>query len=86
LVAKIAYGFSVLTLGLDHIKDHYVLPAILGKSSDIGRWVGCYRTSTSGDSTGLHVVTARMEGKENRSATSVSPTLAKTLPSICRAF
>ena len=28
-------------LGLDGIEEAYVLPAILGRSNDIGRWLGC---------------------------------------------
>jgi hypothetical protein len=41
LIAKIAYGYTVAKLGMDLIKDVYVIPAILGISDDIGRWVGC---------------------------------------------
>jgi len=41
LIAKIAYGVSVADFGLDGIETAYVLPAILGKSNDIGQWVGC---------------------------------------------
>src|SRR3970282_1929109 len=51
-VAKIAYGFTVLTFGLEHIAERYVLPALLGETSDIGRWVGCDRTSPLVPSTG----------------------------------
>lgn len=40
-LAKIAYGFAVAHLGLEKIEKTYVLPAILGESDDIGRWVGC---------------------------------------------
>jgi hypothetical protein len=42
LLAKIAYGCAVAAVGCDlsRFKDVYVLPAILGKSDDIGRWVG----------------------------------------------
>ena len=41
LLAKIAYGSVVLHFGLGGIKEAFVIPAILGKSDDIGRWVGC---------------------------------------------
>ncbi len=41
LLAKIAYGFTIAKFGLDKMQKTYVLPAILGKSKDIGRWVGC---------------------------------------------
>lgn len=63
-MAKIAYGFAVLTFGLDHIAERYLLTALLGETSDIGRWVGCDRTSPLSPSTGLHAVALRMEGKE----------------------
>lgn len=41
LLAKIAYGMAVLKHGLDAIEEAYVLPSILGKKDDVGRWVGC---------------------------------------------
>jgi len=41
LIAKIAYGNVVLNFGLGGIKHAFVIPAILGESDDIGRWVGC---------------------------------------------
>lgn len=63
-IAKIAYGFTVLQLGLDRISERYVLPAILGKATDIGRWVGCDPAPPMGPSTGLHAVTLRMEDKQ----------------------
>jgi hypothetical protein len=63
-VAKIGYGFAVLNLGLDRIAECYVLPALLGEASDIGRWVGCESTSPVSTSSGLHAVTLRIEGKE----------------------
>ncbi|HEC65641.1 MAG TPA: hypothetical protein ENI23_10115 [bacterium] len=40
-LAKMAYGFAVAKVGLNKMQKIYVLPAILGKSEDIGRWVGC---------------------------------------------
>lgn len=42
LLAKIAYGCAVTTVGCDLSKfeEVYVLPAILGISDDVGRWVG----------------------------------------------
>lgn len=41
LLLKIAYGFAVARLGLDGIEEPFVLPAIFGRSNDIGRWLGC---------------------------------------------
>ena len=40
-IAKMAYGYAVEKYGLNAFDEVYVLPAILGKSDDIGRWVGC---------------------------------------------
>lgn len=42
MLAKIAYGCAVASVGCDlsRLEDVYVLPAILGRSDDIGRWVG----------------------------------------------
>jgi hypothetical protein len=41
LLAKIAYGFTVAKYGLDNIEQKYVIDAILGRSDDVLRWVGC---------------------------------------------
>jgi len=43
MFAKIAYALAVRDYGLDRLKidDVYVLGAILGKTNDIGMWVGC---------------------------------------------
>jgi hypothetical protein len=45
-LAKIAYGFTVLQLGLDSVDEVYVLEAILGRKDDIGNWVGCHADAT----------------------------------------
>ncbi len=63
-IAKIAYGFAVLGLGLERIADCYVLPAVMGEARDIGRWVGCDPGQPVGQSTGLHTATLRILGKE----------------------
>jgi hypothetical protein len=41
LLAKIAYGFAVAEFGSGIIRDTYVLPSILGRTDDVGKWVGC---------------------------------------------
>lgn len=43
LIGKIAYGMAVLKFGLDGIDESFLLPAIMGQSNDIGRWVGCMK-------------------------------------------
>ena len=40
-LAKMAYGFAVAKIRLNKMQKIYVLPAILGKSEDIGRGDGC---------------------------------------------
>lgn len=41
VIAKIAYAFAAAERALDKIRgDPFVLPAILGNSDDIGRWIG----------------------------------------------
>jgi hypothetical protein len=63
-LAKIAYGFAVLKLGLPNIADRYVLPTILGAEKHIGRWVGCDQTQPSKPSTGLHEIRIDLQGRE----------------------
>lgn len=41
MFAKIAYAYTVKHLGLSAVANAYVIDAILGKSNDIGKWVGC---------------------------------------------
>lgn len=41
LVAKVAYGYCVAKFGLAAFNTVYVIPGILGRADDIGRWVGC---------------------------------------------
>jgi hypothetical protein len=40
-IAKMAYGYAVERYSLKAFEKAYVVPAILGESNDIGRWVGC---------------------------------------------
>jgi hypothetical protein len=49
-----AYGFAVLKLGVERITDRYVLPAMLGETSNIGRWVGCDPGPRINPATDLH--------------------------------
>jgi len=46
MLGKIAYAFATAEIGLDKIDEAFVLPAILGKIDDIGRWVGTIRRET----------------------------------------
>lgn len=56
MLAKIAYGWSVATYGLDSIAKVHVLPAILGQRDDIGRWVGNPSKTMLEAEKGLHVM------------------------------
>lgn len=47
LLAKIAYGFAVSRFGANIVGNAYVLPSILGKSDDVGNWVGCSGESSA---------------------------------------
>lgn len=40
MLGKIAYCLAVEKFGLERIGETFVLPAILGKTNDIGKWVG----------------------------------------------
>ena len=64
LLAKIGYGFAVLQLGLDAVADAYVLPAILGDTSRIHKWVGTSADPPRIGSQGLHGIEIRSVGDE----------------------
>jgi hypothetical protein len=40
MLAKIAYGMTILKYGPDALQECYVLPCILGQKEDVGYWVG----------------------------------------------
>jgi len=40
MLAKIAYGMTILAYDLDALEECYVLPCILGQKDDVGYWVG----------------------------------------------
>ena len=56
LLAKIAYGFAVAAYDLSVIEEAYVLPAILGKSDDVGFWVGCASDKPLAPGNDLHEI------------------------------
>lgn len=64
LIAKIAYGYAVLVMGLGAITNAHVLPVIRGDATDIGRWVGSAEGEPLGPNTGLHALTLKVEGGE----------------------
>jgi hypothetical protein len=40
-IAKMAYGYAVAEYTLNAFEEVNIVPAILGKTDDVGRWVGC---------------------------------------------
>jgi len=64
MLAKIGFGMAVFSLGLNAIRENYVLPAILGKTQDVGRWVGSEESVPVNPTHGLHAVDVRAIGKE----------------------
>lgn len=66
MLAKIAYGMTILTYGPDALEECYVLPCILGQKDDAGYWVG----SSGQDFTKLpvekefHRIFIRVKGNE----------------------
>ncbi len=64
LIAKVAYTILVADVGLDGIEAAYVLPAIMGQSQDIGRWVGCDEMEYITDPGVLHGVTQAIVNDE----------------------
>lgn len=64
MIAKIAYTVTVADVGLEAIDTAYVIPAILGKTNDIGRWAGCDEVETITDPRYLHGVAQQIENGE----------------------
>jgi len=58
MIAKIAFSMAVAVGTFAEMKDHHspVVPAILGKANDIGRWVGTITDPTSSHEGHLHRV------------------------------
>jgi hypothetical protein len=57
MIAKIAYGFVVLNLGVGRIKNNFIMPALFGRTNDIGKWVGTGTNPFGSPTSGLHVIT-----------------------------
>lgn len=63
-LAKIAYGFAVLGLGHERIREAYVLPAILGDTTNLSKWVGSRTGTPLLPTTGLHAIRLEQRGHE----------------------
>src|SRR5262245_50243861 len=64
MIAKIAYTFVVADVGLEGIETAYLMPAILGETDDIGRWVGCDEMEYITDARYLHGVMMRVVDRD----------------------
>jgi hypothetical protein len=40
-IAKIAFGYAIEHYTLEAFDEFFIIPAILGETLDIGRWIGC---------------------------------------------
>ena len=40
MLAKIAYGLTILARGTECLEENYLMPCILGTKDDVGYWVG----------------------------------------------
>lgn len=54
MLAKIAYTSAINQYGPEIIDNSYVRSAIVGKSNDTGRWVGCLPDLSSGKTEEIH--------------------------------
>ncbi len=61
LLGKIAYGLAIAQFGESVIQNAYVLPAILGETDDIGKWVGCVGESST-KTKNLHEIKTFVQG------------------------
>lgn len=64
MLAKIGFGMTVFAAGLPSIAENYVLPAIMGDTQDIGRWVGSEDSAPVNPTHGLHAVSIFAYGDE----------------------
>ncbi len=76
MIAKIGYCLAVAEMGISAIQEAYVLPAILGRSHDIGTWVGSTTYEFARSSDDLHRLAVRyedgvMDGKPTRIVSAV---------------
>ena len=68
MLAKIAYGMTILTYGPGALEECYVLPCILGQKDDTGYWVGSsvQDFSTLPKEQSLHRISLKVTGGEVR--------------------
>lgn len=64
LIAKIAYGYGLITFGPSLIDKAYVRPAILNQIDEVGRWVGRIGQQPPPKTTNIHELNASVENGE----------------------
>ena len=63
-LAKVALAYAVASPGLAAMKEVFVRDAILGRTNDVGRWVGCVTQEAFTSGVGLHeIVSIVREGR-----------------------
>lgn len=62
MIGKIAYGFAVGCYGPNAFSEVPILASILGKSDEIGRWVGSDLEPAVNGPSGLHAITMQLRG------------------------
>jgi hypothetical protein len=64
MLAKIGYGFAIAAYGVEGFEEVYVLQSILGKTDDVGMWVGCPADYLADDSSHLHEAKVGASGRD----------------------
>lgn len=64
MLAKIGYGFAISAYGVGGFEEVYVLRSILGKTDDVGMWVGCPTDYVAAVSSNLHEAKVGTSGSD----------------------
>jgi hypothetical protein len=64
MLAKIGYGFAIAAYGVEGFEEVYVLQSILGKTDDVGMWVGCPTDYLAEVSSNLHEAQVGTSGRD----------------------
>jgi hypothetical protein len=63
LLLKVAYSFTIGSLGAERLRDVYVLDAIMGRADDSGQWLGCDGQTTL-PPIGFHMASVDVRGSD----------------------
>jgi hypothetical protein len=64
MLAKTGYGFALAAYGVEGFEEVYVLQSILGKTDDVGMWVGCPTDYLADVSSNLHEAKVGTSGRD----------------------